>query len=154
MRSNLNALLLTVSLAVTAAAAAPAPNDDQLARFMEKVRRDLTGIRDSTCLETIERGRRRPPHTDFAPIDTVRLEVSTIAGKELFASPGRRFEDRGLQSMIRSGTIGSGMFATFVQNLFVRRQGTLRYVRQENVDGRRLVRYDFRACLLYTSRCV
>jgi VWFA-related protein len=145
MRSNLNALLLTVSLAVTAAAAAPAPNDDQLARFMEKVRRDLTGIRDSTCLETIERGRRRPPHTDFAPIDTVRLEVSTIAGKELFASPGRRFEDRGLQSMIRSGTIGSGMFATFVQNLFVRRQGTLRYVRQENVDGRRLVRYDFRA---------
>ena len=95
MRSNLNALLLTISLAMTAAAAAPVPNDDQLARFMEKVRQDMTGIRDSTCLETIERGRRRPPHTDFAPIDTVRLEVSTIAGRELFASPGRRFEDRG-----------------------------------------------------------
>jgi VWFA-related protein len=114
---------------------------------MEKVRQDMTGIRDSTCLETIERTRRRPPHTDFAPIDIVRLEVSTIAGKELFASPGRRFEDRDLQSLIRSGTIGSGMFSSFVQNLFVKRQGTLRYARQENVDGRRLVRYDFRTTL-------
>jgi VWFA-related protein len=145
MRSKLNAALLTISLAAAAGSAPQAPNEDQLARFMEKVRQDMTGIRDSTCLETIERTRRRPPHTDFAPVDIIRLEVSTIAGKELFASPGRRFEDRDLQSLIRSGTIGSGMFSTFVQNLFVKRQGTLRYVRQENVDGRRLVRYDFRA---------
>jgi hypothetical protein len=145
MRSKLNAALLMISLAVAAGSAPQSPNEDQLARFMEKVRQDMTGIRDSTCLETIERTRRRPPHTDFAPIDIVRLEVSTVAGKELFASPGHRFEDRDLQSLIRSGTIGSGMFSTFVQNLFVKRQGTLRYARQENVDGRRLVRYDFRA---------
>ena len=145
MRSKLNAALLTISFAIAAGSAPQSPNEDQLARFMEKVRQDMTGIRDSTCLETIERTRRRPPHTDFAPIDIIRLEVSTIAGKELFASPGRRFEDRDLQSLIRSGTTGSGMFSTFVQNLFVKRQGTLRYVRQENVDGRRLVRYDFRA---------
>jgi len=145
MRSQLNAALLTISLAVAAGSAPQSLNEDQLARFMEKVRQDMTGIRDSTCLETIERTRRRPPHTDFAPIDIIRLEVSTIASKELFASPGRRFEDRDLQSLIRSGTVGSGMFSTFVQNLFVKRQGTLRYVRLENVDGRRLVRYDFRA---------
>ena len=144
MRSKRNALLLTILLAAAAGGAPQSPNED-LARFMERVRHDMTGIRDSTCLETIERTRRRPPHTDFAPIDIVRVEVSTVGGKELFASPGRRFEDRGLQSLIRSGTIGSGMFSTFVQNLFVKRQGTLRYVRQENVDGRRLVRYDFRA---------
>jgi len=145
MRSKLNALLLTISVAIAASSAPQAPNEDQLARFMEKVRQDMTGIRDSTCQETIERTRRRPPHTDFAPVDLIRLEVSSIAGKELFASPGRRFEDRDLQSLIRSGTIGSGMFSTFVQNLFIKRQGTLRYARQENVEGRRLMRYDFRA---------
>ncbi|MGA2198283.1 MAG: VWA domain-containing protein [Bryobacteraceae bacterium] len=145
MRRKLDAWLLAISLTMTAASAAQAPAEDQLARFMEKVRQDITGLRDCTCLETMERSRRRPPHSDFAPIDTVRLEVSTIAGKELFAGPGHRFEDRDAQSLIRSGTIGSGMFSTFVQNLFVKRKGTLRYVRQENVDGRRLVRYDFRA---------
>ena len=115
-----------------------------MTRFLEKVRQDLTGVRDCTCLETIDRSRHRPPHPDFAPIDIVRLEVSTIAGKEMFASPGRRFDDRDVQALIRSGTTGSGMYSTFVQNLLVKRKGTLRYVRQETVDGRRLVRFDFR----------
>ena len=144
MRSKLKALLLAVSVAAASAGAPQSPNEDQLARFMEKVRQDMTGVRDCTCLETIERSRRRPPRNDFAPIDTVRLEVSTVAGKELFASPGRRFDDRDMASLIRSGTVGSGMFSTFVQNLFVKRKGTLRFVKQENVAGHRLVRYDFR----------
>src|SRR5580698_1770535 len=111
MRTKPSALLLVVSLTMTAPGLAQAPNENQLARFMEKVRQDMTGVRDCTCLETIERSRRRPPHTDFAPIDIVRLEVSTIAGKELFATPGRRFEDRDVASVVRSGTIGSGMFS-------------------------------------------
>jgi hypothetical protein len=142
---NSNAWLMAIFLTVTAGGAAQAPDADRLARFVEKVRQDLTAVRDCNCLETIERGRRRPPHNDFAPVDTIRLEVSTIAGKELFASPGRRFDDRSMESLIHSGTVGSGIFSAFVQNPFVKGRGTLRYLRQENVDGRRLVRYDFRA---------
>ena len=91
---NSNAWLMAIFLTVTAGGAAQAPDADRLARFVEKVRQDLTAVRDCNCLETIERGRRRPPHNDFAPVDTIRLEVSTIAGKELFASPGRRFDSQ------------------------------------------------------------
>ena len=145
MHNGLGLLLSTTSLVMAVGAALGAADEDQTARFLERARQDITGIRDCTCLETIERGIRRPPHTDFAPVDTVRLEVSTIGGKEIFASPGRHFDDREIQARISKGTIGSGVFSTFVQNLLVKRQGRLRYVRQENVGGRRLARYDFRA---------
>jgi hypothetical protein len=114
-----------------------------LTRFKEKIRQDITGIGNYPCLETIARQRRAPPSHEFQPVDTIRLEVSTMAGKELFAKPGHRFEDRDVTSLVNSGAIGSGMFSMVVRNLFVTR-GTLRYRREENLAGQHTVRYDFR----------
>jgi hypothetical protein len=126
-------------------AAGRRPDEGQLARFMEKVRQDMTGIPNYTCLETIERARRAPPSQDFKPLDTVRLEVSSVAGKELFARPGaQRFEDRDVTSMVTGGAIGSGMFASIARNLFVAGKGTLKYRGKQNVAGHAYVRYDFR----------
>lgn len=124
--------------------AGQAPEESQLARFKEKVRQDMTRIPNYTCLETIEREHREPHGRSFKRLDTVRLEVSSVAGKELFAWPGsRRFEDRDLASLVPSGTIGSGMFAMFAQKLFVAGKGTLQYRGEENLAGRGSVRYDF-----------
>jgi len=104
----------------------------------------MTTIPNYTCLETIERARRTPP-LDFMPAGTVRLEVSMVAGKELFAKPGARsFEDRDVASLVPSGAIGTGMFATFARDLFVKGKGTVRYKREENLGGHASVRYDFR----------
>lgn len=145
MKGKRRWLGLLMAPCMTAAAAAGQPADgDQLARFQQKVRQDMTGIPNYTCLETIERTRRAPPLRDFQPVDIVRLEVSSVGGKELFARPGGRFEDRELSSLLTSGTIGSGMFATFAHNLFVARKGRLKYKGRENGDGRHSVRYDFR----------
>jgi len=119
--------------------------EGQLAQFMEKVRQDMTGIPNYTCLETIARTRRAPPFPEFRPLDTVRLEVSSVAGKELFARPGaQRFDDRDLASLITSGTIGSGMFASVAHNLFLTGKGTIKYRGKQNQDGHAAVRYDFR----------
>jgi hypothetical protein len=146
MRSEkCGAWLFAISFTVTALAArGQSPADSLLARFREKVRQDMTGVPNYTCLETIERAR-RPPHShNFKSADTVRLEVSSVAGKELFAWPGaREFEDRDATAMVNSGVIGTGMFATFAQNLFVAGRGTLQYKGAESLAGRGAVRYDF-----------
>jgi len=136
---------LCMSLAMVAGGAAgQAPDEGQLARFNEKIRQDMTGIPNYTCLETIERARRQPHSRNFKPADTVRLEVSFVAGKELFAWPGaHRFEDREVTDFVPSGAIGAGMFATFAQNLFVAGIGTREYQGEEILAGRGCVRYDF-----------
>jgi hypothetical protein len=139
------AWLFAISLTMTAGAAAGQPPDEgQLARFKEKIRQDMTSIPNYTCLETIERAHREPHSRSFKPVDTVRLEVSSVAGKELFAWPGaRRFEDRDVKSLVPNGTMGTGMFAMFAQNLFVTGKGTLQYGGEENLAGSVSVRYDF-----------
>ena len=137
--------LCAMSLAMTAgAAASEAPDEGQLARFKEKIRQDMANVPNYTCLETIERARREPHSRNFKPIDTVRLEVSSVAGKELFAWPGaRRFEDRDVASLVTGGTMGTGMFAGFARNLFATGKGTPQYGREEKLAGRSAVRYDF-----------
>lgn len=138
--------LFAISLAITAGAAAgQAPGDeDRLARFEAKVRQDMTGIPNYTCLEIIERAHRTPSSRGFKTVDTVRLEVSSVAGKELFAWPGsRQFEDRDVTALVPSGAIGTGMFSTFAQSLFAAGKATLQYHGKESLDGRTSVRYDF-----------
>ncbi len=131
-------------LAMTAGAAlGQGPGDGQLARFQEKVRQDMTGIPNYTCLETIERAHRDPHGRSFKPVDTVRLEVSSVAGKELFAWPGgRRFGEQDVTSLVNSA-VGYGIFDMFAHNLFVNAKGTRQYRGEENLGGRTCVRYDF-----------
>jgi hypothetical protein len=116
-----------------------------LARFQEKIRQDLAQIPNYTCLETIERYERGPHGKPFNPVDTVRLEVSNVDGKELFAWPGaRRFEDRDIADLVSTGAMGTGMFALFAHMLFDGDKGVFRYKGEEELSRRRAVRYDFR----------
>ena len=141
----ITAWLCFTSLTMTAGTAAgQAPDESQLARFKEKVRQDMTSIPNYTCLESIERAHREPHASSFKPVDRVHLEVSSVAGKELFAWPGaRRFEDRDVSSLVSGGTMGTGMFAGFARNLFVTGKGNPQYGREEKLAGRSAVRYDF-----------
>jgi hypothetical protein len=116
----------------------------RLQRFKEKVRQDLARVPNYTCLESIERFSRLPKTSTFQSIDTVRLEVSNVDGKELFAWPGARsFEDKTARSFVTGGTIGWGMFAITAHQLFLENLGQLRFHGAESLDGRRTVRYDF-----------
>lgn len=126
-------------------AAGQPPDNGQLASFREKIQQDMASIPNYTCLETIERTHRDPHSRSFKPVDTVRIEVSSINGKELFAWPGgRRFEDKDVTSLVPGGAIGNGMFAVFAHTLFLSGSGTIRYGGEENLAGRGTVRYDFR----------
>ena len=131
-------------MAGLAAAQSPDPDPSQLSRFQERIRQDLRNIPNYTCLETIERAHRTPHSRTFKPIDTLRLEVSSVSGKEMFAWPGaRQFEDLDVMSLVTSGTIGSGIYASFAHHLFVVGTGTIQYGGKEHLAGRACVRYEF-----------
>ena len=101
--------MTAILLATTAGAQTPGP--DQLTRFQEKVRQDITGLPNYTCLETIERSRRDPHAHSFKPVDTVRIEVSSVEGKEMFAWPGsNHFEDQKASSQVHPNHRGSMEF--------------------------------------------
>lgn len=104
----------------------------------------MTTIPNYTCLETIERAHRDVHSRAFKPLDTVRLEVSSVAGKELFAWPGsHRFEDRDITSMVTSGAIATGMFAMFSHILFVSGKGAFQYVGAERLAGQASIHGQF-----------
>ena len=71
------AWLLLFSAALAVCAAGDQPEAVQLTRFQEKVRQDLAQVPSYTCLETIKREDRRSASHTFAPVDTVRIEVSS-----------------------------------------------------------------------------
>jgi VWFA-related protein len=124
--------------------AAGPTSGDQLADFRRKVRQDVTSMPNYTCLETIDRSRQAGTR-DFIPVDKIRLEVSSVGGREMFAKPGARsFENRDVTAIVKSGMIGSGMFAGLTRTLFVENKGTFKYKGKDTVDGRPTLRYTFR----------
>src|SRR5947209_13623252 len=59
-----------------------------LARIKVKMAENLDHLPNYTCEQTIERSRRRAPSRKFELLDTVRLEVALVEGKELYGWPG------------------------------------------------------------------
>jgi hypothetical protein len=71
-----------------------APEVIQLARIRDRMLMNLAHQPNYTCVETIERSQRSGPTRKFALLDTLRLEVALVDGKEMFAWPGeKKFED-------------------------------------------------------------
>lgn len=121
-----------------------APSEGPLADFRSKVRQDMANIPNYTCLETIDRSRKAGTH-DFIPVDEIRIEVSSVAGREMFAKPGAQsFENRDVTALVKSGMIGWGMFAGLTRTLFVDNNGTFKYKGKETQGGRPTLRYAFR----------
>ena len=95
------------------------PQPDLLPRFQSAVKETLRRLPDYTCMETITRGRRTPPSNRFQPVDTIRLQVGLIGGRERHAWPDARFDDRELRDLVGRGIIGAGDFAAHVRHVFL-----------------------------------
>ncbi len=97
-----------------------------------------------TCVETIERSTRTKLSTKLKIVDTLRLEVALVEGKELFAWPGsKKFEDSDVTQMITTGAIGNGNFGTLAQALFTNRSATFQYKGIEKFQGKNSIRFDY-----------
>ncbi len=115
-----------------------------LARIKARMAENLTRLPNYTCTQVIERSVRRARSRKFELLDTVRLEVAVVEGKELFAWPGAgRFEEREISDLVHGGAIGNGSFALHARSVFMGRAPVFRFAGKEARNGRPIVRFDY-----------
>ncbi len=139
-------------LALCALACAQTPQETGLAperlllvRIKVAMESNLEELPNYTCSLTVERSIRRAQNQRFQLMDALRLEVALVNGKELYSWPGEKeFRDEDLTDMIDQGAISTGAFALHARSVFLSNTAEFTYVGEEDLDGRRAVRYDFR----------
>jgi hypothetical protein len=146
MRLRLTAVLLCgLSMAV---AQTELPREVLLlSRIRQHMKERLLQVPNYTCLETVERLEQLSRANRFKPMDTVRFEVAEVDGKELFARPGRRFEESNPGVFATGGVMANGLFSLHSRALFISDMARFTYAGEDEIDGRKLVRYDYQVGL-------
>ncbi len=125
----------------------------QLRKIRLRMTQNLSRIPNYTCLETMVRGQHASNRliiaapgksVPFRTFDIVRFEVAEVGGTELFARAGDHdFAERELRELAATGLIGNGIFSGFAHDVFQANIVPNSFV-EEETDGRRLLRYDYR----------
>jgi hypothetical protein len=125
-----------------------------LSRVKNHTKEELQHLPNISCLETVQR-EYQPAKGKMRPLDTVRLEVLTDGHQELFASPGdRRFSERHPLSYAGSGMLGNGLFGVYLNSILVTGNVSNAYKGEEEIGGRRLVRFDYRLPLMWSGQTI
>ncbi len=136
-----------VCLLVACPAAWPA--DDaasiRIARIRAHMADNLQRLPNYTCTQTIERSTRPARSRRFRLLDTLRLEVALVNGRELFAWPGSgKFDDRELGEIIGSGASGNGNFGLHARSIFLGREAQFQFAGEVDLEDRRVYQYVYR----------
>lgn len=134
------------AMLITAAVlrAQPSQELDSVQKIRVRMAFHLTHQPNYTCLETIERSFRPSQAQKFKPVDTLRLEVALVDGKEMFGWPGSRsFEDSDVTKLVNSGAIGSGDFGAHAKALFSSRIANFHYRGVVTFRGKDAIKVDY-----------
>lgn len=133
---------------VWAQEAAPLPTrDDAWISARDTMRGALRRLENLTCIQNIRReaqrtggpGRRSGPTEDF-----VRLQVSTMDGKEYYSYPGDEQAVTEPHLLIKTGMTGTGLFFGYARTIFEKHPfTTLQLVGREQWQGRPALRFRF-----------
>jgi hypothetical protein len=116
----------------------------QLAELKRTIKTRLEKLPNYTCLETIERSRRKNERQPFRYADTVRVEVAEMKNREIYAWPGaKEFGDRDITEIIGAGIIASGSFAAEIRSVFVNNASTIVWRGEGQQLGLRTLRWDY-----------
>lgn len=117
-----------------------------LGRIRYVAAQTLSRLPNFTCVETIERSRRLAPTKKYEFLDTIRLEVAYVEGKEMYSWPGEsRFEDRDLPKMVGGqGAIGTGDFVLHARSVLLGTATKFEAPVKEELDGRPVYRIGYR----------
>ncbi|MBZ5623727.1 MAG: hypothetical protein LAQ69_34260 [Acidobacteriia bacterium] len=143
--------LLPIAAAAAMLGAGALPAQDlpqwmlQLVQIKRKAKAEFVRLPNFACVETINRFHRMPRSEEFKPMDTVRLEVAFVDGKELFAPiGGSSFHEIDLSDLVRGGgAMGTGAFSAMARNLFVNDNGRVTGWGEDRILERPALRYDF-----------
>lgn len=122
-----------------------------LAKIKAKVSENLKRLPNYTCTEIIERWHRPTPSDRPRMLDTVRLEVAYVEGKELFGWPGAGRIDQSEIGKLVGGTTGNGDFALIVKGIFLGPSATFHYEGDTELDGRKALSFDYHVAQLMSG---
>ena len=106
-----------------------------LSKIKVKESQNLDQLPNYTCTETIERWVKRSNESNATLLDTVRLEVAYVEGRELYGLAGARIDQSPLKKLVR-GTIGEGAFAMKVKEIFQGQAATFHYDGRGELNGK------------------
>jgi hypothetical protein len=135
-------------LSIAAAQSELPPEVLQLSRIKRHMQQRLEQVPNYTCLQTVERLVRVHRAAKFKPLDTVRVEVAQVDGKEMFAWPGKEFDQANPSAFTNGGVMANGLFSLHARSLFISDVAMFTYAGEEEVEGRKLVRYDYSVPLM------
>ena len=136
-------LLLTLSAPAPAQSPLP-PEVLNLSKIRRQAEAAVTQAPNYACLETVERYTRDNPKSKWRQMDTLLLEVGMIGGKEIYSWPGEEsFQDLAPGEVTSSGMVSTGEFSQLLRAVFVGGLSVIRWRGEEEVNGRRALRYDY-----------
>ena len=105
----------------------------------------LHSMPNFTCVETIERSQRDGATKKYELLDTIRLEVALVEGRELYAWPGAsKFEEADVTKLVGGrGAIGSGDFALHAKSIFLTGKAKFKYLGLEELNGKPAYKFHF-----------
>ena len=101
----------------------------RLSRVKHHLRDNFERIPNYVCKESVDRDQETRGRD--VKVDSLEFEVAQVEHKELLARPGGGFEDKRLSSLVSTGILGTGSFASQPMNLFVTDRARL-IARQES----------------------
>lgn len=151
--ASLACLLLALSATAHAQSGLP-PEVLNLSKIRRQATAAVTQAPNYACLETVERYARENPKSKWRQLDTLLLEVGMIGGKEIYAWPGSEsFDDVAPGEIVSSGTVSTGEFVQLLRAVFVGGTAVIEWHGEEEVNGRRALRYNYTLPLYgYRSR--
>jgi hypothetical protein len=121
------------------------PDPEALTKIRQRMVYNLDHQPNYTCIETIERSARQKANAKLKTVDTLRLEVALVDGREMFAWPGaKKFDEADVGKMITGGTIGNGNFGTHAKALFTMQGPTFHYVGEEAFQGKKAIHFEYK----------
>jgi hypothetical protein len=147
LRSSGFAIVLSILLAAsTDFGQSPVAEDSEasLQHIRAKVTQQLSRLPNYTCHEAIDRVVQWLSGSGKIYRDRVDLEVAFVGNRELFAYSGQsQFQDQSIRSLVPTGTIGNGVFASHAKILFLGDAAVFHYVGITKKDHHKAYRYDF-----------
>lgn len=123
----------------------PSPEAILLHQVQTKVAENLSHLPDYTCSQTIERFKRTKPGSKIETLDTIRLEVAYVGGREMFGWPGsNKIDEPEIGKLVGKGTSGNGDFAIFPGNLLLRAGAKFYYGGRTELEGKPAIRFNYR----------
>ena len=117
----------------------------QLSRVKRQAKSEQSRLPNFACIETFNRSHSQPNSREFKPIDTIRMDVAFVDGRELVAPVGSSggFQEMDLQKWSTGGIMGTGAFSAVARNLFIHDNGRVTGWAEERIFDRPALRYDF-----------